>query len=129
MRDQHRDDFYDQGYKVYVSYACAPRLAVMVPFKGDAGRPLRFETVPDLKKAVARKIRDFVENGGVLFAMCTPTETIDFALAAEGGGNAPPLADGTPPDPPAGKKLRWARAPAFTRAPAWPNPHTAGFSR
>src|SRR2546422_5188934 len=34
-----------------------------------------FQTVPDLKKAVARGIRSYVDNGGFLFAMCTATET------------------------------------------------------
>ena len=35
-----------------------------------------------LKKAVARSIREYVRDGGLLFAMCTATETLDLALAA-----------------------------------------------
>jgi hypothetical protein len=33
---------------------------------------------------VVKKIRDFVENGGNMFAMCSATDTYDIALAAEG---------------------------------------------
>src|SRR3989454_1523341 len=86
------------------------------------------DLVPDLKKAVARKIRDFVENGGFLFAMCTATETIDLALAAEGVGNAAPLAGGTPPGPPAGRKIHRTRGPAVPRARGGPDPPNASLS-
>jgi len=62
-------------------------------------RQLGFQTVPDLKKAVARGIRSYVDNGGFLFAMCTATETIDLALAAHNVDIAATFADGTPIDP------------------------------
>ena len=41
-----------------------------------------FASVPALKRAVAEKIRAYVEGGGFLFAMCSATETLDLALAA-----------------------------------------------
>src|SRR6266550_1548479 len=81
-----------------------------------------FGTVPDLKKAVARKIRDYVTNGGFLFAMCTATETLDLALAAERVDIAAAFADGTPMDPQADAKLDWSKALAFTSAQVEPNP-------
>ena len=34
-----------------------------------------------LKKDVAEKIREFVERGGSLFAMCGATETLELAIA------------------------------------------------
>jgi hypothetical protein len=69
--------------------------------------------VPALKKAVAREIRGFVQDGGFLFAMCTATETIEIALAAEGVDVAAPYADGTSMDPEASAKLDWTRSFAF----------------
>src|SRR6266481_70716 len=124
----HHEDFTGQYSKFYLIYAGQPWLAEMVRFNADAAKQLRFETVPDLKKAVARKIRDFVENGGVLFAMCTATETIDLALAAERVDIAAAFADGTPLDPQADRKLDWTRALAFTGAHVEPNPQIASFS-
>src|SRR5207237_1263561 len=78
----HHEDFTGQFSKFYLIYAGTPWLADMVRFDADAAKRLGFGTVPDLKKAVARKIRDYVSNGGFLFAMCTATETLDLALAA-----------------------------------------------
>jgi hypothetical protein len=65
------------------------------------------------KKAVARGIRDYVAGGGFLFAMCTATETIDLALAAEGADIAASFADGTPLDPQVEGRLYWSRSFAF----------------
>src|SRR5881296_3337447 len=103
----HHEDFTGQYSKFYLIYAGAPWLAEMVRFNTDAAKQLGFETVPELKKAVARKIREYVGNGGFLFAMCTATETLDLALAAERVDIAASYADGTPPDPQADAKLDW----------------------
>src|SRR5947207_11937759 len=48
--------------KFYLIYAGSPWLAEMVRFNADAAKRLGFGTVPDLKKAVARKIRDYVSD-------------------------------------------------------------------
>src|SRR5438876_878746 len=124
----HHEDFTGQYSKFYLIYAGAPWLAEMVRFNTDAAKRLGFVTVPDLKKAVARKIRDYVTNGGFLFAMCTATETLDLALAAERTDIAAAFADGTPMDPQADAKLDWSKALAFTGAQVEPNPPIASFS-
>lgn len=124
----HHEDFTGQYSKFYLIYAGAPWLAEMVRFNTDAAQRLGFRTVPDLKKAVARRIRDFVANGGFLFAMCTATETLDLALAAEQVDIAAAFADGTPMDPDADEKLDWTRALAFAGAHLEPNPQVASFS-
>src|SRR5207248_9898234 len=110
----HHEDFTGQYSKFYLIYAGAPWLAEMVRFNSDATKRLGFATVPDLKKAIARRIRDYVTNGGFLFAMCTATETLDLALAAEHVDIAAAFADGTPMDPDADHKLDWSKALAFT---------------
>src|SRR5260370_23126772 len=108
--------------------AGAPWLAEMVRFNADAAKRLGCATAPDLKKPVARTIREYVANGGFLFAMCTATETLDLALAAERVDIAAAFADGTPMDPDADRKLDWSRALAFRGAHLEPSPQIASFS-
>ncbi|PYP81512.1 MAG: hypothetical protein DMD25_01655, partial [Gemmatimonadetes bacterium] len=124
----HHEDFTGQYSKFYLIYAGQPWLAEMVRFNADAAKQLGAATVPALKKAVARHIRDYVGNGGFLFAMCTATETIDLALAAERVDIAAAFADGTPMDPEADAKLDWSKTLAFTGAHIEPSPQIASFS-
>jgi hypothetical protein len=124
----HHEDFTGQYSKFYLIYTGQPWLAQMVHYNGDAARRLGFQNVPELKKAVARGIRDYVAGGGFLFAMCTATETIDLALAAEHVDIAATFADGTPIDPQADAKLDWSKAFAFTGGHIEPNPLIASFS-
>jgi hypothetical protein len=124
----HHEDFTGQYSKFFLIYSGMPWLADMVQHNADTARRLGFATVPDLKKAVARGIRDYVANGGFLFAMCTATETIDLALAAHGVDIAATFADGTPIDPQADAKLDWSQAFAFTGGKLEPNPLVATFS-
>jgi len=124
----HHEDFTGQYSKFYLLYAGAPWLADMVRVNTEAARRLGFRTVPDLKKAVARAIREFVRGGGFLFAMCAATETIDLALAAEHVDIAASYASGTPIDPGADAKLDWSQTFAFTGAHIEPNPLIASFS-
>jgi hypothetical protein len=124
----HHEDFTGQYSKFYLIYTGQPWLAEMVRLNGDAARRLGFESVPDLKKAVARTIRDYVAGGGFLFAMCTATETLDLALAAEHVDIAATFADGTPIDAQADAKLDWSKALAFEGGRIEPNPLIASFS-
>ena len=124
----HHEDFTGQYSKFFLIYSGMPWLAEMVQRNSEMARRLGFQTVPDLKKAVARGIHGFVENGGFLFAMCTATETIDLALAAKSVDIAATFADGTPIDPDADSKLDWSQSFAFTGAHLEPNPLVASFS-
>lgn len=124
----HHEDFTGQYSKFFLIYSGAPWLAEMVQRNSDMARQLGFPNVPELKKAVARSIHGYVQNGGFLFAMCTATETIDLALAAERVDIAATFADGTPMDPDADAKLDWGKGFAFTGAHVEPNPLIASFS-
>ena len=44
---------------------------------------LGYSSVHEQKKGVARIIKNFVGNGGFLFAMCSATDSYDIALAME----------------------------------------------
>ena len=124
----HHEDFTGQYSKFYLTYSGTPWLTEMVQRNQQAARTLGFASVPDLKKAVARNIRDYVDRGGFLFAMCTATETLEIALAADGVDVAARYADGTPMDPEASGKLRWDRTMAFDNVRLERSPMTASFS-
>jgi hypothetical protein len=124
----HHEDFTGQYSKFFLTFSGQRWLAEMVRENDGMARRLSFGNVPELKKAVARTIREYVANGGFLFAMCTATETIDLALAAEHTDIAATYADGTPPDTDAAAKLDWSRTFAFTGARLEPNPMVASFS-
>jgi hypothetical protein len=72
-----------------------------------------FNKVSQMKLAVAKKLRSFVENGGQLFAMCAGTEKLDIALAAEGVDIVASEYDGDPADFMANSKLNYENTFAF----------------
>ena len=112
----HHEDFTGQYSKFYLGYAGSEWLREEVERNEAVASEFGFRNVPDLKKAVARAIRTYVEDGGMLFAMCTATETLDLALAGTNVDLAAEFADGTPPDPVAGEGMIWEDALAFTDA-------------
>jgi len=124
----HHEDFTGQYSKFYMNYAGAPWLREMVEVNGVTARRLGFANVPAAKKAVAERIRGFVERGGFLFAMCTATETLDLALAAHETDIAASYADNTPMDPGASARLDWNHAFAFTGAQLEASPTVPQFS-
>lgn len=124
----HHEDFTGQFSKFYLTYSGAPWLTQMVRLHTDTARDLGFPSVAALKKAVASAIRDYVDGGGFLFAMCTATETLAIALAAEGVDIAAQYSDGTPMDPDASERLDWDRSFAFRGARLERSPAIASFS-
>jgi hypothetical protein len=124
----HHEDFTGQYSKFFLTFRTAPWLADMVDRNQRTARALGLPHVPALKARVARTIRDFVDGGGFLFAMCTATETLDLALAGEDVDIAASYGDGTPMDPEAAQRMAWDRALAFTGARLELSPQTATFS-
>jgi hypothetical protein len=112
----HHEDFTGQYSKFFLNYAGAPWLVEMVQQNRSMAKRLGFASVPAEKRAVAVAIEQYVERGGFLFAMCTATETLDLALAADGVDLAAVYADGSPMDPGATAAMRWDRALAFQDA-------------
>ncbi|MCY4399437.1 MAG: asparagine synthetase B [Gemmatimonadetes bacterium] len=124
----HHEDFTGQYSKFYITYAGAPWLEDEVNRNEEAARALGFPNVPALKKGVSRAIRDYVEAGGFLFAMCSAPETLELALAATSVDIAAAYSDGTPPDPDAGSKVDWGLAMAFQDAQIQVAPSVNAFS-
>ena len=124
----HHEDFTGQYSKFYLTYASSAWLQEEVARNESMARELGFADVPALKKAVADRLRDYVQGGGFLFAMCTATETLELALAAESTDIAASFADGTPPDLSATRKLDWERGLAFRDAVLVTDPTLSAFS-
>lgn len=109
----HHEDFSGQYGKFYANYRFAQwYVDQQLLYEKEANR-LGFKKVSDEKKAVARNMKDFVGNGGFMFAMCSATDSYDIALAAERVDICDVMFDGDPPDPDAQKKLDFSRTLAF----------------
>ncbi len=112
----YHEDFTGQQNKLYLGYSGAPwfveqrRLALAAASRHGLGN------VPALKKAVAERVRQYVERGGFLFAMCGATESLDLAVAGRDVDFAGVPADDTPPEPDAEARMRWERSFAFRGA-------------
>ncbi len=124
----HHEDFTGQYSKFFLTYSGSPWLSDMVRLNAETARALGLANVAELKKAVANTIRRYVQDGGFLFAMCTATETLELALAAEGVDIAAQFSDGTPMDPLAAEKMQWERSFAFQGASLELSPAVASFS-
>ena len=109
----HHEDFTGQYSKSFLAYSRAAWFLEEVSMNQEEAASLGFQSVPALKKAVARTIREYVEEGGFLFAMCSSTETLDLALAAHDVDIAAAFSDGTPPDADASSRMDWGAAMAF----------------
>ena len=110
------EDFTGQLGKFYISYRDAPWFLEQAEANAAEARAHGFPNVPALKKAVAERIRRYVENGGFLFAMCGATETLELALAGANVDIAASYADGTPIALDADARMDWSRSFAFRDA-------------
>ncbi|TAK57201.1 MAG: hypothetical protein EPO24_10160, partial [Bacteroidetes bacterium] len=79
----HHEDFTGQYGKFYASFASQPWYIEQQLTHEKKAKELGFRKVSEMKKAVSRKIKDFVGAGGFLFAMCSATDAFDIALATE----------------------------------------------
>lgn len=118
----HHEDFTGQYGKFYASFANASWYIEQQVMLEKEAKKLGFRKVSELKKAVARKIKDFIANGGFMFAMCSATDTYDIALAAENTDICDVMYDGDPPDPDAQQKLDYTKTLAFTNFTLEKNP-------
>lgn len=109
----HHEDFTGQYGKFYANFHNAPWYIEAVMKNEAMAKAAGFTKVPEEKKAVARKIRDYVRRGGFLFAMCSATDTIDIALAAENTDIVASVFDGDPPEPNCQAKLDYSKTFAF----------------
>ena len=67
----HHEDFTGQYGKFYAQFSTYPWYIQQVAMNEAMAKQLGYKKVSEMKKAVARAIRDFVGNGGFMFAMCS----------------------------------------------------------
>ena len=109
----HHEDFTGQYGKFYANYRNAQWYIEQQLMYEKEAHKLGFKKVSEEKKAVARAIKDYVGNGGFLFAMCSATDSFDIALATENDDICDVMYDGDPPDPHAQQKLDFSKTLAF----------------
>jgi len=109
----HHEDFTGQFGKFWAMYRSAPWYISRVKEKTELANRLGFQKVSELKNSVVLEIRDFVSNGGFMFAMCSATDTFDISLAATGLDIIPNELDGDPVDPNVNDLLDFGNTFAF----------------
>lgn len=124
----HHEDFTGQYGKFYASYANAPWYKQEVAENEACAKRNGFSKVSKLKLAVAKKIKEFVEAGGFMFAMCSATDSYDIALAAENTDICDVMFDHDPPEPNCQQKLDFKKTLAFQNFILEMNPYVYEYS-
>ena len=109
----HHEDFTGQYGKFYANFRNASWYTEQQMLYEHEAKRLGYKKVSEEKKAVARAIKDFIGNGGFMFAMCSATDSYDIALAAEHVDICDVMFDGDPPDRNAQAKLDFSKTLAF----------------
>lgn len=123
----HHEDFTGQ-YGKFFHFKDQPWYIAQKQEAEKITQKFGFTKVPQLKRAVSQKIRDFVLGGGYLFAMCNATDTYDIALAAQNTDIVDTFYDGDPADPNANNKLDFSQTFAFRNFQVYTNPYLIEFS-
>ncbi len=119
----HHEDFTGQYGKFYASFSNAQwYIDQQIMYENNAKKN-GFNKVSDMMKAVALTIKNFVGQGGFLFAMCSATDSYDIALAAEDVDICAPVFDGDAADPDAQNKLNFSKTFAFQNFKVDMNPY------
>jgi hypothetical protein len=124
----HHEDFTGQYGKFYASFGTEPWYLEQKQFQEELAHSLGYATVWQEKHAVALTIREFVEGGGFLFAMCSATDSIDIALAWLGTDIVGEPYDGSPVDPAYRQKVDFAGTFAFENLKLTTNPMIYEYS-
>jgi hypothetical protein len=124
----HHEDFTGQYGKFYGSYHNAPWYRQQVALYEERAHAAGFPKVWQHKQAVAQRIREYIAQGGFMFAMCSATDSYDISLAAQGIDIADVFYDGDPADAAAQRKLDFSKTLAFSDFMLEKNPLVYEFS-
>ncbi|NSW44368.1 MAG: asparagine synthetase B [Bacteroidales bacterium] len=119
----HHEDFTGQFGKFWSAYQNTQWYRDDVERQMETAQKFGFQKVSQLKLLVAKTIKQYVFNGGFLFAMCSATDTYDIALAAESTDICETPFDGDPADPNAQAKLNYDNCLAFRNFKVITNPY------
>ena len=124
----HHEDFTGQYGKFYRSYRNAGWYKKIEMDSNQSAKKHGFNSVHELKKYVALKIKQYILEGGFLFAMCSATDSFDIALAARNVDIVESVFDGTPSDPNYQSKLDYSLGIAFENYSLITNPMIYEYS-
>ncbi len=124
----HHEDFSGQYGKFYASFSNAPWYQEQQILYENEAKKLGFSKVSEMEKAVVVTIKNYISQGGFLFAMCSATDSYDIALAAENVDIADKMYDGDAPDPNAQSKLDFSNTLAFENFKIEMNPFVYEYS-
>jgi hypothetical protein len=124
----HHEDFTGQFGKFYQAFHNTAWYQAEVRENEAMARKLGFEKVSLMKLHSAKKIKEYVMNGGFLFAMCSATDSYDIALASEGVDICDVMFDYDPLDRNANSKIDFSKGFAFENYKVSLNPYEYEYS-
>ena len=124
----HHEDFTGQYGKFYGNYSNTNWYKESQLELETLAAELGFKKVSDLKKFSVKTIRDYVFNGGFLFAMCSATDSYDIVLAVGDVDMCMPMFDGDGMDMDVQNKLKYTETFAFKDFILNLNPYEYEFS-
>ncbi|MBX3009618.1 MAG: asparagine synthetase B [Melioribacteraceae bacterium] len=124
----HHEDFTGQYGKFYAAFSGAQWYIEQQYLYEKEATELGYKKVSDMEKAVVLEIKNYVSQGGFLFAMCSATDSYDIALAALDIDIVDKMYDGDPPDANAEENLNFDRTFAFQKFQLEMNPMVYEYS-
>ena len=110
----HHEDFTGQYGKFYRNYRTADWYIDQQRQFEAMAQKLGFNSVHNQKKALAQMIKNYVANGGFLFAMCSATDSFDIALSVLNVDAVNAVFDGSGIDKNLYNKIDYNNSLAFT---------------
>ena len=110
----HHEDFTGQYGKFYRNYRTADWYISQQKQIEAMAQKLGFSSVHNQKKALAEIIKNYVANGGFLFAMCSATDSFDIALSVMNVDVAHSVFDGSGINKNLYEKIDYNNSLAFT---------------
>jgi len=124
----HHEDFTGQYGRFYAAYRQTKWYQDDQHTSEETAKQFGFSKVSQLKLFVAKTIKEYVRNGGYLFAMCSATDSYDIALAAQNLDICESMFDGDGADPQMNEKLDYSQTFAFTDFKLVKDPFVYEFS-
>ena len=124
----HHEDFTGQYGKFYKSFRNRDWYKKMEIDFNQIANKHGFHSVHTLKKEIANMIKQYIFNGGFLFAMCSATDSFDIALAAQNVDIVAAPFDGTPVDKDFKTKLNFNNGVAFENYELYTDPFIYEYS-
>ena len=110
----HHEDFTGQYGKFYRNYHTADWYIDQQKQFESMAQKLGFNSVHNQKKALAQIIKNYIVNGGFLFAMCSATDSFDIALSVINVDAVHSVFDGSGIDNNLNNKIDYNNSLAFT---------------